>query len=388
MKKAAVQSFSEHQIRVNKGATLMSAQPITLVTAAAGKTGRHTALSLLSRGLPVRAMVHREDARSDALRRRGAEVLVGNVSDVRDVRKALDGVQRAYWAAPLAPSALEAAILFAAIAEEKRLEVVVSMSQWLADPGHLSAQTRAAWLADRVFDWMPTVGSITVNPGFFAESYTYTLDAVAQFGMLTLPFGDGLNAPPSNEDIAAVAAALLADPGPHLGCSYRPTGPELIGPGGYAEILSRVFGRTIRYLDIPFAVFAKSASSIGFDDYTLIQLNWYVDELKRGTFAIDAPTDVVERLTGRPPEDMETIARRYLATLPGTKRSPAGMARSMSLLTRSVVTPAPNRKRYLRTFQDGAPIGTLSIDSDVWQTTHAPDRMRDAQIGATWTVAR
>ena len=233
---------------------------------------------------------------------------------MRDVRNALDGVQRAYWAAPVAPNALEAATLFAAIAEEKRLEVVVSMSQWLADPGHLSAQTRAAWLADRVFDWMPTVGSITVNPGFFAESYTYTLDAVAQFGILTLPFGDGLNAPPSNQDIAAVAAALLVDPGPHLGRSYRPTGPELLSPSGYAEILSRVFGRTIRYLDIPFAVFAKSARSIGFDDYTLIQLKWYVDELKRGTFAIDAPTDVVERLTGRPPEDMETIARRYLAT--------------------------------------------------------------------------
>ena len=74
--------------------------------------------------------------------------------------------------------------------------------------------------------------------------------------------------------------------------------------------------------------------------------------------------------------------------MPGTKRGPAGMARAMSLLTRSVVTPAPNRKRYLRTFQDGAPIGALSIDSDLWQTTHAPDRMRDAQIGATSAVAR
>jgi NAD(P)H dehydrogenase (quinone) len=369
----------------------MNTPPTTLVTAAAGKTGRHTALALLSRGLPVRAMVHREDARSAALRSHGAEIVVGNVNDVHDVRKALDGVQRAYWAAPAMPSALEAATMFAAIAEEKRLEVVVSMSQWLADPGHLSAQTRATWLADRVFDWMPTVGSITVNPGFFAESYTYTLDSVAQFGMLTLPFGDGLNAPPSNEDIAAVATALLVDPEPHLGRSYRPTGPELLTPSGYAEILSRVFGRRIRYLDIPFTVLAKSARSIGFDEYTLIQIKWYVDELKRGTFAIDAPTDAVERLTGRPPEDMETIARRYLTTMPGTTRGLSGMARAMRLLTKSVVAPAPNHKRYLRTFQDGASIGTLSIDSDLWQSTHDPDRIRHAQlprIGVTSAVAR
>src|ERR1700722_14687725 len=366
----------------------MNTPPTTLVTAAAGKTGRHTALALLSRGVPVRAMVHREDARSAALRRHGAEIVVGNVNDVHDVRDALDGVQRAYWTAPPMPSALEAATLFAAIAEEKRLEVVVSMSQWLADPGHLSQQTRTTWLADRVFDWMPTVGSITVNPGFFAESYTYTLDSVAQFGVLTLPFGAGLNAPPSNEDIAAVAAALLVDPEPHLGRSYRPTGPELLTPGGYAEILSRGFGRTIRYLDIPVVGFAKSARSIGWRECTLIQIKWYVDELKRGTFAINAPTDAVERLTGRPAENMETIARRYLTTMPGTKRGPAGMARAMGLLTKSVVTPAPNRKRYLRTFQDGAPIGALSIDSDLWQTTHAADRTRDVQISATSTVAR
>jgi len=364
----------------------MNAQPKTLVNAAAGKTGRATALSLLSRGLPVRAMVHRDDHRSAELRDRGAEVVFGNVNDVHDVRRALAGVQRAYWAAPVMPGALEAATLFAAIAEEKHLEVVVAMSQWLADPGHLSAQTRAAWLADRVFDWMPSVGSITVNAGFFAETYTYTLDSVAQFGVLTLPFGDGLNAPPSNEDIGAVAAALLADPEPHLGRSYRPTGPELVSPSGYAEILSRVFGRTIRYLDIPFTMLAKSARSIGFDEYNLIQIKWYVDELKRGTFAVNAPTDVVERLTGRPAEDMETIARRYLTTMPGTTRGLSGMARAMRLLARSVVAPAPDRKRYLQTFQGGTAFGELSIDSDLWQTTHDPDRIRDAQlprIGAT-----
>jgi uncharacterized protein YbjT (DUF2867 family) len=378
------------EITPTRGAPLMSTQPTTLVTAAAGKTGRQTALALLQRGLPVRAMVHREDARSAALRSGGAEIVVGNVTDVRDVRKALHGVQRAYWAAPVVPGALEAATIFATVAEEERLEVVVSMSQWLADPGHPSAHTRAAWLSDRVFDWMPTVGSITVNPGFFAESYMYTLGAVAQFGMLTVPFGDGLNAPPSNEDIAAVAAALIADPGTHLGRSYRPTGPKLISPSDYAEILSQVLGHTVRYLDIPFAMLAKSARSIGFNDYSVIQLKWYVDELKRGTFAIGAPTDVVQQLTGRPAEDMETITRRYLTTMAGTQRGPSGMARAMSVLAKSVATRAPSHKRYLRTFQDGAAIGTLSVDSDQWRLTHHGDPMPTVvhpRIGAPSKVA-
>ena len=334
-------------------------------------------------------MVHRKLSGLRRCAARGAEVLVGNVSDVSDVRNALDGVQRAYWAAPVTPNALEAATLFAAIAEEKRLEVVVSMSQWLADPGHLSAADprrvarRPSVRLDadsRVDHGQPRLlrGELHVHAGRRGAIRDVDAPLRRRAQCSTV----------QPEDIAAVAAALLVDPGPHLGCSYRPTGPELLGTSGYAEVLSRVFGRTIRYLDIPFAVFAKSARSIGFDEYTLIQLKWYVDELKRGTFAIDAPTDVVERITGRPPEDMETIARRYLATMAGTKRGPAGMARAMSLLTRSVVTPAPNRKRYLRTFQDGAPIGALSIDSDLWQTTHARDRMRNVQIGATSAGAR
>ena len=352
----------------------MTTPPITLVTAAAGKTGRHTALSLLDRGLPVRALVHRDDARAAELRARGAEVVVGNLADVTDVRRALRGVRRAYWAAPIAPTALEAATVFAAIAEEQHLEVVVSMSQWLADPAHPSAHTRAEWLSDQVFAWMPTVASITVNPGFFAENYLYTLDAVAQFGLLTAPYGDGRNAPPSNEDIAAVAAALLADPGPHLGRSYRPTGPELISAGDFAEILSRILERRIRYVDVPVAIMAKAARAMGFNEYTATQLQWYCEELKRGTFAIGAPTDAVETLTGRPPESMETIARRYLATTPGTTRGPAGMARAMTALTKLMLTAAPNQKRYLAAYQDGAAYGTLAADSEQWHATHDPDR--------------
>src|ERR1700733_68009 len=367
----------------------MSAQPITLVTTATGKTGRQTALSLLSRGLPVRAMVHRADARAQALHSRGAEIVVGNLADIDDLHKALHGVQRAYWAVPTSPSALEAAAAFAAVAEEEKLEVVVAMSQWLADPGHHSAQTRAAWLTDRIFEWMPSVGSITINPGFFAENYMYTLDAVAQFGLLTLPFGEGRNAPPSNEDIAAVAVALLTDPGPHLGRTYRPTGPELLSTGEFAEILSGILGRTVRYRDVPFALMAKSAKTIGFSDYAVVQLGWYVDELKRGTFAIGAPTDAVQLLTGRPAEDMATIARRYLNALPGTERSLSGMARAMRVLARSSITAAPSRTSYLRTFQDGASVGRLAVDSQRWRSTHDRDQIQKSPlVGLTSEVAQ
>jgi uncharacterized protein YbjT (DUF2867 family) len=53
-------------------------QPI-LVTGAAGgaqgSTGRQIATLLLDKGIPVRAFVHKPDARSDALLELGAEVV-------------------------------------------------------------------------------------------------------------------------------------------------------------------------------------------------------------------------------------------------------------------------------------------------------------------------
>ena len=58
-----------------------------LLTGAAGQlgaVGRTVTGLLLDRGLPVRAMVRREDGRSAALRAAGAEVVVGDLLEPAD----------------------------------------------------------------------------------------------------------------------------------------------------------------------------------------------------------------------------------------------------------------------------------------------------------------
>ena len=66
----------------------MAANGPILVTGAAGKigaVGRSVTDLLLERGLPVRAMVRREDERAAALRAAGAEVVVGDLLEPADV---------------------------------------------------------------------------------------------------------------------------------------------------------------------------------------------------------------------------------------------------------------------------------------------------------------
>ena len=56
-------------------------KPRILVTSAAGHTGAAAVKELLAKGFQVRAFVRKNDARSEALKARGAEIFVGNLSN-------------------------------------------------------------------------------------------------------------------------------------------------------------------------------------------------------------------------------------------------------------------------------------------------------------------
>src|SRR5215217_6939097 len=103
-----------------------------LVTGAAGQlgaVGRTVTNLLLERGLPVRALVRREDDRAAALRAAGAEVVVGDLLDPADVYRAVSGTRRVYFGMSVSPGYLEATVIMAAVARELGIDALVNMSQ-------------------------------------------------------------------------------------------------------------------------------------------------------------------------------------------------------------------------------------------------------------------
>jgi len=302
----------------------MSGNPKILVTSAAGNTGIPTTLQLLEKGFPVRALVHREDHRSKKLQDAGAELFVGDQLSVSDMRRAMTGIQRAYHCAPSAPNALHFGAVFASAARDAELEHVVMMGQWLSSADHPSMLTREVWLNEEILKLLPHTTVTVNNVGWFAENYFWVLEPVAQLGILPMPLGDGdvkKNAPPSNEDIAAVNVAALIDPSAHAGKTYRPTGPELLSPNEIAAIMGTALGRKVTYQNISEEMLLKALTAQGFPEAMPPHLRYYADEYRRGTFAVGAPNNVVKALTGREPEDFETIARRVVATRPEAVRS-------------------------------------------------------------------
>lgn len=355
----------------------MSRKPKILVTSASGKTGLHTALMLRHRGFPVRALVRRRDHRSELLERAGAEVMAANQYALADMRAAMRGVQRAYQCAPTAPNGLHFNAVFTAAAFEARLEHVVTLSQWLSSAHHPSLFTREVYLSDILIGMREEMSVTTVNPGWFADNYLMVLDMAAHLGVFTMPLGPGhvkKNAPPSNEDIASVAAAALANPQLHAGKCYRPTGPELLSPDDIAAAMARALGRKVRYVNISEKMMIKALRALQPSNYSeaaVSQLAIYANEYRRGAFAVNAPTDHVQQVGGRLPEDFESIVRKHLATNPDLRPSLRGQLRAGMRFAKILLTPALNMEK-IQTDRDYVRIDKplFSQDSAEWLSTH------------------
>src|SRR3982750_345710 len=149
-----------------------------LVTGAAGQfgaVGRTVTGLLLERGLPVRAMVRREDDRAAALRAAGAEIVVGDLLEPADVYRAVDGTRRVYFGMSVSPGHLEAPVTMAAVARELGIEAIVNMSQMTVsemDIHHTSPsrQQRQHWLGEQALagSGLPVVN---VRPTIFLATF-------------------------------------------------------------------------------------------------------------------------------------------------------------------------------------------------------------------------
>lgn len=345
-------------------------KPRIIVTGATGKTGSVVVGELLKAGYPVRALVHRQDGRSAHLQAQGAELAVADMSDVERVAEALKDVQRAYFCPPFDPYMIQGALAFAVAAKEAHLEHIVGLTQWLASPSHPSLMTRQLWLVDRLFAMTPGVTHTILRPGIFADAYLATIGAAVHLGIFPWMSANSRNAPPSNEDIARVAAAALMDPARHAGKSYRPTGPELLGAEEMAKAIGRAVGRSVRFVPTPTWLFMKGARMAGFPIDLFSGIRYYIDDYERGAFALGAPTSDVLDVTGHPAEDFETIARRYAAPLL-KQRTFGNWLREFARFMVTPLSPGFNLDRYDRELRRPFPSEPqFAPESQVWLREH------------------
>jgi NAD(P)H dehydrogenase (quinone) len=279
---------------------------VILVTGAAGQlgaVGRTVVGLLLERGFPVRAMVRREDDRATALRAAGAEVVVGDLLEPADVHRVISGCRRVYFGMSVSPAYLEATLTMAAVAREVGVDALVNISQMTVSQMSIqhttsSHQQRQHWLGEQALAWsgLPVV---TIRPTMFLESFLPLAAAtVRDRGRIELPFGRGKTSPVAAADVARVVAAVLGDPGPHLGRIYELTGPRSQDMDGVAREYSDALDREVTYHDIPPEEWERALTRQGLPEHLTRHLVTMGELHRAGRY--DRLTDGVERVTGRP----------------------------------------------------------------------------------------
>ena len=150
-----------------------------LVTGAAGAVGgigRNLTEFLLARGHKVRAMVRREDQRAEALRRLGAEVVQGDLTDLASMHRAIKGCRRIYFGMSTSAAYLEATVNTAAVARHHGVEAFVNMSQMTVTQMSItettdSPQHKLHWLAEQALSWSG-LAVVTMRPTVFLEGWS------------------------------------------------------------------------------------------------------------------------------------------------------------------------------------------------------------------------
>jgi uncharacterized protein YbjT (DUF2867 family) len=295
------------------------ANPI-LVTGAAGAVGgigRNLTEYLLARGHKVRALVRREDGRAEALRRLGAEVIQGDLTDLGSMHRAIEGCGRIYFGMSVSSAYLEATINTAAVARHHGLEAFVNMSQMTVTQMSItettdSPQHKLHWLAEQALSWsgLPVV---TVRPTVFLEGFFLQLAApsVRNADELALPWGSGKTSPVSAVDVARAIAVILDDPAPHIGQVYDLTGPESADLDHYARVFSDALGRPIRYRDVPLPAWSEGLRQAKYPEHVVRHLSAMGEMTKQGRF--DRMTDTIFKLTDEAPTNMRDFVRLHAA---------------------------------------------------------------------------
>ena len=286
-----------------------------LVTGATGDTGRAAVKESIAIGLKVRAMVHRKDARSDALEQAGAEVVVGDLLDIDTVRAAMEGVDSAYLVWPVQPGLIQATVNFAQAAKEARVSTVINLSQRSANRHSTSDSCRDTYLAEEVLNWSD-LSVVHLRPTYFLEwlLYPWQLPYLKQ-GVLRMPVGKGRHSPIAAADQGRAIAALLKSAEGYVGKTIALSGPVEMDHEQMAAELSEALGREIVFQDLPVDEYCSSIEAMGVPPYVVQHLRGAMADYQLG--AMSGADDNIEKLTGRRSMTVGEFARAHADVLNG-----------------------------------------------------------------------
>jgi NAD(P)H dehydrogenase (quinone) len=283
----------DHRHDTNGGARVIA------VLGATGTVGRRVCALLADLPVDARALVRRPNAADLSL-----PAVHADFSEPASLRSALEGATRLFLLTPHGPDQdlMEDAALDAALATGVERIVKISGSAPSLGPNGVTATAVAHWRSERRIE-DTGLGFTFLRPSMYQQGVLVLPRLAGR--LLVAPLGHAPIAMVDARDVASCAVAALTDPDPVDG-AWQLTGPRGVSCDEIASHLG------LRYVAIPPKLAARALARRG-------AAAWEIEHSVRmaayfAACADGAPTDHVQRLTGRAPSPVEALLDEHSTT--------------------------------------------------------------------------
>jgi uncharacterized protein YbjT (DUF2867 family) len=274
-----------------------------LVTGASGTNGAEIVKGLSAAGAAVRAMVRKPY--DGALP--GVEFVTANFDDPPSIRRALDGVDRAFLVTNSTKRAEAQQLSFVEVARAAGLTHIVYLSQL-----HAAKNSAVRFLRYHaaIEDAMASSGLVftSLRPNLYMQGLIGFRSSIVSGGHFCAPASDARVSVVDVRDIAAVAVAALTGTG-HGGKIYDITGPEGLTHAEMASQLSEALGRDIAFIDVSEAAMRNALLGFGIPEWQADGLIEDYAHYRRGEAS--TISSAVRDVTGHPPHSFASFAHDY-----------------------------------------------------------------------------
>jgi uncharacterized protein YbjT (DUF2867 family) len=277
-----------------------------LVTGASGSTGSELIKRLSANCVPVRAMVRRPRAQAyDASS--GVEYVTADFEDPVSIRRALDGIERAFLVTNSSERTEAQQLGFVEAARAAGLRHIVYLSQLNAAKDSPVRFLRYHAVVEEVISFSG-ISFTHLRPNLFMQGFLAFRSSIASQGKFFAPAGDARVSIVDIRDIAAVAAIALTGSG-HEGKIYDVTGPEALTHSDMASQLSDALGKQVAFIDISESAMRDALAAHGFPEWQTEGLIEDYAHYRRGEAS--RVSNVVPDVRGLPSHTFRKFARDY-----------------------------------------------------------------------------
>ncbi len=279
-----------------------------LVTGSTGNVGSEVLKQLTATGAKVRAAYQSADKAKGAPS--GVETAVLDFAKPETIAAALRGVEKLFLVAPSFPNMPELEGNVAVEAKKAGAGIVKLPVIGAAYKGFTFAELHRQ--SEEKIEASGVPYTFLRCNGFFQNTVNYNGGTIRTQNAFYSCMQDAPVSHVDLRDIGAVATKVLTSAG-HEGKAYDVTGPEALSNADLADILSRVLGRKISYVDLSPADLKKALLGAGtpewYADATIDLFRWYK------TDAGSVVSGDVEKVTGCKAGMFEAYVRDFAGDL-------------------------------------------------------------------------